>query len=137
MTKSIKLSLFGVMTLFASAAMAQVPAAAKPADTEVWKPVPTIITPGRTNADPPSDAIILFDGRNQNEWVLARDGSPATWTIGDGVLTVNKPSGDIRTKRNFTNYQLHIEWRIPENVTGTDQARGNSGVYLASTDVGG
>src|SRR5207302_9653836 len=103
MTKSIKLSLFGVMTLFASAAMAQVPAAAKPADTEVWKPVPTIITPGRTNADPPSDAIILFDGRNQNEWVLARDGSPATWTVAAGVLTVNNSSADFGTNPNFRN----------------------------------
>ena len=54
------------------------------------------------------------------------------------MLTVVKAAGDIQTKRSFTNYQLHIEWRIPENVTGKDQARGNSGVYLAWTngDVG-
>jgi hypothetical protein len=46
---------------------------------------------------------------------------------------VNKEAGDIRTKRNFTNFQMHLEWRIPPGVTGTDQARGNSGVYLAWT----
>lgn len=125
-----------VALAFPAAVLAQKPAP-KPADTEVWKPVPPIITPGRTDADAPSDAVILFDGKNLDEWVSAKDGSPAKWTVANGILTVNKPSGDIRTKRSFTNYQLHVEWRIPENVVGTDQARGNSGVYLAWTpDLG-
>jgi hypothetical protein len=123
--------------LVASTALAQRRVQPKPADTEVWTPVPPIVTPGRTNADPPSDAVVLFDGRNADAWVSAKDGSPAKWTVADGVLTVNKPSGDIRTKRSFSNYQLHIEWRVPENVTGKDQERGNSGVYLASTPDGG
>ena len=103
----------------------------KPADTEVWTPVPAVITPGKTNADPPSDAVVLFDGKNLDQWVSLKDGSPAKWRVANGVVTVDKPSGDIMTKRSFTNYQLHIEWRVPENITGTDQARGNSGVYLA------
>ena len=102
----------------------------RPQDTEVWEPVPPIVTPGRVNADPPSDAIVLFDGKNQDEWVLTRDKSPARWTVADGVLTVSKERGvgNIETKRAFHNYQLHIEWKIPENITGSDQARGNSGV---------
>ncbi len=137
-----KLSPFALSTLLASATLAQAPVKPdtshpKPADTEIWTPVPAIITPGHSTADPPSDAIILFDGRNQDEWVLKRDGSPAKWTVAGGLLTVNKLAGDIQTKRLFTNYQLHVEWRIPENITGADQARGNSGVYLASTDSGG
>ena len=119
---------FSAMVLLASTALAQKP---KPADTEVWKPVPAVVTPGRTNLDPPSDAIVLFDGNNLDQWVSANDGSPARWVVANGVFTVDKPSGDIRTKRSFTNYQLHLEWRVPENVTGSDQARGNSGVYLA------
>lgn len=115
--------------------LAQKPSSApKPEETEVWKPVPTIITPGRTNADPASDAIVLFDGRNEDEWLTASNGSPAKWTVANGVLTVVKSAGDIRTKRSFTNYQLHIEWRIPENVTGKGQERGNSGVYLAAVN---
>ena len=127
------------LTLAASTVLAQTPVSSspKPADTEVWKPVPVIVTPGRTNADPPSDAVILFDGKNLDAWVSARDSSPAKWVVAGGVVTVNKPSGDIRTKRSFTNYQLHIEWRVPENITGSDQARGNSGVYLASVNGGG
>jgi hypothetical protein len=120
-------------TFIASTAVAQKPVSTppKPADTEVWKPVPAVITPGRTNADPPSDAVVLFDGKNLDGWVSAKDSSAAKWVVANGVLTVNKAAGDIRTKRSFTNYQLHIEWRVPENVTGSDQARGNSGVYLA------
>jgi|SRR5579875_25505 len=105
-------------------------------DTEVWEPVPKVVTPGVTCGAPPSDAIVLFDGKSLDEWVSARDKSPAKWTVADGVLTVNKAAGNIETKRTFKNYQLHIEWKIPENITGAGQARGNSGVFLASTGPG-
>src|SRR5579863_6896404 len=111
----------------------------RPQDTEVWGPEPKVVTPGATDAAPPSDAIVLFDGKNLDEWVSNRDkSSPAKWIVADGVLTVNKSQGvgNIETKRKFRNYQLHIEWRIPLNITGTDQARGNSGVFLASTGLG-
>ena len=121
----------------ASVAGAQTPKQMKPQETEVWQPVPPIITPGKTNADAPSDAVVLFDGRSLDQWVAAKDGSPAKWTVANGIVTVFKPAGDIRTKRSFTNYQLHIEWSIPTNVTGKDQERGNSGVYLAWTGDGG
>jgi hypothetical protein len=104
-----------------------------PKDTEVWEPVPKVVTPGATDAQPPSDAVVLFDGKNLDQWVSNPDNTPANWIVADGVLTVNKTAGNIETKRKFKNYQLHIEWRIPQNVTGTDQARGNSGVFLAST----
>jgi hypothetical protein len=114
------------------------PAAPKPQDTEVWEPLPKVVTPGSTDAAPPSDAIVLFDGKDLSEWVSAQDGSPAKWIVADGILTVNKAPGvgNIQTKRTFRNYQLHIEWKIPENITGTDQARGNSGVFLASLGPG-
>jgi hypothetical protein len=113
-------------------------AAARPEDTEIWEPVPKIVTPGATDAAPPSDAIVLFDGKNLDEWVSNRDKSPAQWSVANGVLTVSKVKGvgNIETKRSFKNYQLHIEWKIPENITGTSQARGNSGVFLASTGPG-
>lgn len=110
----------------------------KPQDTEVWSPVPAVVTPGATDAAPPSDAIVLFDGANEDQWVSAQDGSPAQWTVGGGVLTVKKEPrvGNIQTKRAFKNYQLHIEWKIPADVTGSGQERGNSGVFLASTGPG-
>jgi hypothetical protein len=108
----------------------------RPEDTEVWKPVPAVVTPGRTAPEPPSDAITLFDGHDESQWVSAKDHSPATWDVHDGILTVNKQSGNIETKQSFTNYQLHLEWRVPAGITGTGQARGNSGLFLASTGSG-
>jgi hypothetical protein len=109
-----------------------------PKDTEVWEPEPKVVTPGAKDSAPPSDAIVLFDGKNLDEWVSTRDKSPAPWIVKDGVLTVSKAkgSGNIETKRTFRSFQLHIEWKIPEDITGTDQLRGNSGVMLASTGPG-
>ncbi len=108
----------------------------KPQDTEVWQPVPRVVRPGGAVGAPPSDAIVLFDGKNLDQWVSVRDKTPANWTVADGVVTVNKSAGDIETKRTFTNFQLHIEWRIPTNVTGSGQERGNSGVFLAALSDG-
>ncbi|MDR3697372.1 DUF1080 domain-containing protein [Mucilaginibacter sp.] len=109
---------------------------AKPEDTEVWEPVPKVVTPAARPGDAPSDAIILFDGTNLDQWVQNNDGSPAKWDVKDGVLTVNKNYGNIETKKAFTNYQLHIEWREPVGLEGTGQGRGNSGVFLASIGKG-
>jgi 3-keto-disaccharide hydrolase len=110
--------------------------APKPEETEVWEPVPAVVTPGATCTAPPSDAIVLFDGKNLDEWVSIRDKSPAQWILSGDAMTVNKSGGGIETKRSFKNYQLHLEWKIPENITGSGQARGNSGVFLASTGPG-
>jgi len=127
-----------VLITLAATLAAQQPAAPRHEDTEVYEPVPPIVTPGVTDSAPPSDAIVLFNGQNLDQWVSAQDHTPAKWIVGDGILTVSKVKGvgNIETKRSFKNYQLHVEWRIPENITGSDQARGNSGVFLASTGPG-
>jgi hypothetical protein len=122
--------------VLAASALAQETPKPKPEDTEVWTPVPAIVTPGATDSAPPSDAVILFDGKNEDEWVSAQDHTPAKWIVGDGVLLVAKGTGNIETRRSFKNYQLHVEWKIPENITGSGQARGNSGVFLASLGPG-
>jgi len=118
------------------AGASQTPPKGNPKDTEVWEPVPPVVTPGSANSDAPSDAIILFDGKNLDQWVSVKDKSPAGWKVENGVMTVVKSAGNIETKRSFKNYQLHLEWRIPTEITGTDQARGNSGLFLASTGGG-
>ena len=111
---------------------------AKPEDTEVYEPVPPIVTPGTPLGAPPSDAIVLFNGNDMSQWVSAQDHQPAQWTVADGVMTVNKAnhSGNIETRQHFHNYQLHLEWKIPADITGSGQGRGNSGVFLASTGPG-
>ena len=110
---------------------------AKPEDTEVWSPVPAEVTPVTLNGDAPADAIILFNGKNLDQWVSVKDTTaPAKWLVSNGVLTVNKPSGNIQTKRSFGSYQLHIEWQIPENIKEEGQSKGNSGIFLASTGRG-
>lgn len=124
----------------AAAGAAAAPAApaprGRPEDTEVYAPVPRVVAAGPTTTPPPADAIVLFGGAGLAEWVNTRDQAPAGWTVADGVLTVNKAAGNIETRRRFTNYQLHLEWRVPPGVTGTGQLRGNSGVFLASTGPG-
>ena len=123
------------VALWASLAAAQ-PPAGDPRDTEQWSPVPPVVSPGASQGAPPSDAVILFDGRNEQEWVSVKDHTPARWLVSHGVLTVDKAFGNIQTKRLFKNYQLHLEWRVPQNITGEGQSRGNSGVFLASTADG-
>jgi Domain of Unknown Function (DUF1080) len=108
----------------------------KPEETEVWQPEPAVITPGETPGAPPSDAIVLFDGKNEDEWVSAQDHTPAKWIVAGGLLRVSKGAGNIETRRHFHNYQLHLEFRIPADIAGTGQGRGNSGVFLASTGPG-
>jgi hypothetical protein len=88
---------------------------------------PKVIDPGRNSA-PPSDAIVLFDGKDLSKW-QSMNGGDAKWTVGDGVMTVNK-TGSIRSKEEFGDVQLHIEWAAPSEVKGDGQGRGNSGVYL-------
>src|SRR5258708_5340614 len=86
---------------------------------------PRVVEPG----PPPSDAIVLFDGRNLSQWKDDNDGA-AKWEIRDGVATVNG-TGSISTKQEFGDCQLHIEWASPKEVKGDGQERGNSGIFLS------
>jgi hypothetical protein len=123
---------------FSASLLAQQPSQQKPKpeETEVWQPVPPVVTPAKDSGTAPSDAIVLFDGKNLDQWVNVKDHAPCTWDVVDGLMKVNKSGGNIETKEKFKNYQLHIEFRIPESITGSGQARGNSGVFLASTGPG-
>ncbi|MGF7232484.1 3-keto-disaccharide hydrolase [Arachidicoccus sp.] len=130
MNKKIALSFCAV--LFLGIASAQ-----KPEDTELYTPVPAVVTPGNTIGQPPSDAIILFDGKDLDKWEDADNpDKPANWIVKNGILIVNKKAGNIQTKQKFGDYQLHIEWREPKDIQGQGQERGNSGLFLASTGPG-
>lgn len=127
----------GTLFLVAASGCLSAQQVMKHEDTEFYSPVPEVVTPGKTCGDAPSDAIVLFDGKSLDNWVLTNDTTKkADWIVGHGILTVNKSSGNIQTKQSFEDYQLHLEFRIPKNITGTSQARGNSGLFLASTGKG-
>src|SRR5450759_2137539 len=101
-----------------------------PGMTEIMDPEVKIIQPGTKDSDAPSDAIILFNGTDINqEWEDSK-GNPSKWIVSDGSLICVKGSGVIKSKRKFSNFQLHIEWKTPSEVTGEGQGRGNSGVFL-------
>jgi hypothetical protein len=96
--------------------------------TQIFEPVPEVVTPGEGTA-PPSDAIVLFDGSNLDQWE-SKKGGPVPWKLENGILTVVKGSGGIITKQKFGDVQLHLEWRSPGVIEKEGQGRGNSGVFL-------
>lgn len=94
------------------------------------KKEPPVITPGAKPGDAPSDALILFDGKDLSGWKSLRTGGDAAWDVKDGYMQVKAGTGDIITKQEWGNCQLHIEWATPAEVKGDSQGRGNSGVFL-------
>ena len=101
-----------------------------PEATEFYQPVPPKVEAGTKPTTPPSDAVVLFDGSNLEEWQNAADESQAEWGVSGDVLTVKPGAGNIETRQKFGDVQLHIEWRSPEEIVGEGQGRGNSGVFL-------
>jgi hypothetical protein len=101
------------------------------------RPHPPVVTPALELGGPPSDAIVLFDGKDLSKWTghpssITRAGQsgPAEWKVENGYAEVVPNSGDISTKEKFGDCQLHVEWASPADVQGNSQARGNSGVIL-------
>lgn len=93
---------------------------------DATRPAPTVVTPGECGA-PPSDAIVLFDGKDLSAWTSG--GKPAGWAVEGGAMVVNG-SGGIETVRKFGDMQLHLEWASPAKVESESQGRGNSGLFL-------
>src|SRR5689334_2209095 len=110
MTTKIFLAGFSILCFMKSNAQQK----AKPEDTEFYTPVPKVIDPGKPDCGVPSDAIVLFDGTNLDKWRSSNDSTKAAgWNLVNGIMKVNKQAGDIQTKQNFLDYQLHLEWRVP------------------------
>lgn len=126
------LSVFSLIQL----SMAQVP-------TMKWKihdlsrPNPPVITPGTASTEEsagkaPSDAAVLFDGKDLSKWV-GQNGKPAQWKVENGYMEVAAKTGNISSRQSFGDCQLHIEFSEPTPPEGESQERGNSGVFLMST----
>ncbi|NOZ57665.1 MAG: DUF1080 domain-containing protein, partial [Calditrichaeota bacterium] len=131
-------------TLLAILSFASVSALAQdrqaPGCNRVWRihdmerPRPPVVDPGTAGmtiqpAKPPSDAVVLFDGKDLSQWQSVK-GGPARWKVEDGAMVVVRGAGDIRSLRAFGDCQIHIEWATPNPPKGSGQGRGNSGVYV-------
>jgi hypothetical protein len=100
---------------------------------DVGRPAPTRVTPGATPAAPPSDAVVLFDGKDLSKWAQRGPNGEmvdARWPVRDGYFETGAKTGSMFTRESFGDIQLHVEWAAPPVVTGTSQGRGNSGVIL-------
>lgn len=102
-----------------------------PAMTEIWDPEVVVVVPGELPFNAPSDAVILMgEGLSlDSEWINDKGEKPQ-WNYENGIATVVKGIGVIKTKREFKDFQLHVEWRTPSEVVGESQGRGNSGIFL-------
>jgi hypothetical protein len=101
------------------------------------RPHPPVVTPAATPGGPPSDAIVLFDGKDLSHWqshassiTHSGNAGPAEWTVRDGYVEVVPRKGDLATREKFGDIQLHLEWASPNPPSGNSQGRGNSGVLL-------
>jgi hypothetical protein len=143
----MKTSFFPVAVLLILSTVLAAPASrhspqspAQRAELEKWaihdlnRPLPSVVDPGAAGppAAAPSDAVVLFDGKDLTQWE-DNQGGPAKWKVEDGCLEVVTKTGSIRTKKGFGDCQLHIEWATPSLVSGEGQERGNSGVFLMDT----
>ena len=98
------------------------------------RPLPPVVQPPTFSTqeqpgEPPSDAVVLFDGSNLDAWIGC-DGGSAHWLLVDGAMEVEPNTGNLRTRQSFGSCQLHVEWSAPTEIPADDQARGNSGVFL-------
>ena len=90
------------------------------------RPHPRVVTPGAQRGGAPSDAIVLFDGRDLSQWTTTKQ----AWKVENGYIEVLPGGGDLRSKERFGDVQLHVEWAAPAQVRNTSQNRGNSGIFL-------
>lgn len=103
---------------------------------DVSRPAPPMVTPGAKPGDPPSDAIVLFNGKDLSQWVTPGRGADKgkmlepKWTIKDGYMFAATRSGDLVSKEKFGDCQIHVEWSAPAEIDGASQWRSNSGILI-------
>jgi hypothetical protein len=135
MTRTISLTTIILISLVQLSA-AQAPMKWKIHDLN--RPLPPVIDPGTASTQDapgraPSDAVVLFDGKDLVHWVSAEGGGPAKWKVENGYVEVVAKTGYIATRDSFGDCQLHVEFAEPSPGVGASQERGNSGVFLMGT----
>jgi hypothetical protein len=102
---------------------------------DISRPHPRMVSPGAKPGDPPSDAIVLFGGKDLSKWLdsgKSGQAGAAQWKVENGYIEVVPGTGDLVTRDKFGDVQLHVEWAAPVEITGASQLRGNSGVIIQS-----
>lgn len=118
---------------------------------DLSRPKPVTVTPARHAGDPPSDAIVLFDGTNLSHWTVGGGGrgavggqpgaapaaapQPTTWKVENGYVELTPGAGSLTSKERFKDFQLHVEFASPAVPLGTSQYRGNSGVMVGGREI--
>ena len=126
---SMKYTIIATLLLAATTLTAQ--GGMKPEATEFYTPVPPKVETPEVTVAPPGDAIVLLGAGNEAaEWVGTKSGEAIGWKVENGVMTVTPGAGNIRTRRDFGDVQLHIEWRSPNEPGKQGQGRGNSGIFF-------
>jgi hypothetical protein len=123
------LACFGCFIANSDSLHAQLPTGWKQHDWDRPRPAKVDVGPESPAAQPPSDAIVLFDGTNLDQW-RSGDKGPAKWIVKDGAMEPTPHGGYLYSAQSFGDCQLHLEWASPEKIVGTSQGRGNSGVFL-------
>ncbi len=120
-----------------------------PDDCHPWcvhdqnRPQPRVVAPlpaseMETKAKAPADAVILFGGTEAclSKWCSdKKPNEPTKWIVKDGNMECVPKSGYVRTKEEFGDCQLHVEWAAPSKVEGDGQGRGNSGIFLLGVEI--
>ncbi len=101
---------------------------------DAQRPQPVRIKPGTCSTptkpgQPPSDAVVLFDGKDLSKWQTEKGGA-AAWKVANGYVEATPKAGDIYTRDQFGDIQLHVEWATPPQPKGQPLSYGNSGVFL-------
>lgn len=105
---------------------------------DISRPAPALVTPGAKLGDAPSDAVVLFNGKDLSQWVTPGRGADKgkmvepKWTVKDGYMFSAAKSGDLVSKEKFGDSQIHVEWAVPAEIDGASQWRGNSGILIMS-----
>lgn len=121
-------TMFAPKYVLACLSVVVLPGTVSTARAQEWKSgvewqKPPVVTPGTTNDAAPSDAIVLFDGTNLDQWINGEK-----WLIEDGIAIPRE--SEIVSRQHFGDIQFHVEWSAPTDIRGEGQGRGNSGVYL-------
>ncbi len=130
------ISRVSVFAIVIAASLSQLSAAQAPMKWKIHdlnRPTPPVIEPGTASTQdtpgrPPSDAVVLFDGKDLSHWV-GKDGNAAKWKVENGYMEVKGETGNISTRDSFGDCQLHVEFSEPTPPQGESQERGNSGVF--------